>query len=134
MWCKYQQCYEILRIGGLTDPLSVMSSWKEKFFICSISWSKKNLPWFSKYWRQPVIIHFVKTCQQYLDEFDIKLSFKEIENMYQWTFKKLVKEKTAGLKYLPTYKNRIKPQIFIIMIYRCKNILLMETARKTFLS
>ena len=82
----------------------------------------------------PLKNDFVKTCQQYLDEFDIKLSFKEIENMYQWTFKKLVKEKTAGLKYLPTYKNRIKPQIFIIMIYRCKNILLMETARKTFLS
>ena len=45
---------------------------------------------------------FVKTCQQYLDDLDIKLSFQEIENMSKWTFKKLVLEKTkeAGLKYL----------------------------------
>ena len=51
---------------------------------------------------------FVKTCQQYLDELDIKLSFEEIENMSKWTFKKLVKEKTkaAGLKYLMDQKGQ----------------------------
>ena len=39
---------------------------------------------------------------------DIKLTFKEIENMSVWSFKKLVKSKTkaAGLKYLLGQKER----------------------------
>ena len=42
---------------------------------------------------------FVKTCQQYLDDLDIKLCFQEIEKMSMWTFKKLGQEKNklAGL-------------------------------------
>ena len=50
----------------------------------------------------PIKNDFVKTCEKYLEILDIKLSFSEIENLSQWSFKKLVKEKTkqAGLKYL----------------------------------
>ena len=56
----------------------------------------------------PIKNDFVKTCENYLEELDIKLSFQEIGNMSQWTFKRLVKEKTktAGLKYLLGQKER----------------------------
>ena len=44
----------------------------------------------------------MKSCEEYLTILDIKLSYREIEEMSEWTFKKLVKVKTeaAGLKYL----------------------------------
>ena len=50
----------------------------------------------------PIKNDFVKTCEEYLNILDIKLSFEEIEGMSQWSFKKLVKAKTeaAGLRYL----------------------------------
>ena len=56
----------------------------------------------------PIKNDFVKTCENYLEELDIKLSFQETGNMSQWTFKRLVKEKTktAGLKYLLGQKER----------------------------
>ena len=56
----------------------------------------------------PIKNDFVKSCTNYMDELDIKLSFQEIENMSKWTFKKLVKEKTkaAGLKYLLGQKEK----------------------------
>jgi hypothetical protein len=51
---------------------------------------------------------FVKICQKYLDTLDIKMTFSEIENMCNWQFKKLVKEKTslAALSYLISQKNK----------------------------
>ena len=59
-------------------------------------------------WEKPIKNDFIKTCEKYLDILDIKLSFKEIENMSVWSFKKLVKSKTkaAGLKYLLAQKER----------------------------
>ena len=58
--------------------------------------------------KNPIKNDFVKTCERYLNVLDIKLSFQEIENMSEWSFKKLVKTKTkeAGFKYLlvsPTF-------------------------------
>ena len=60
-------------------------------------------------WENPIKNDFVKTCEEYLNILDIQLSFKEIEEMSQWRFKKLVKVKTeaAGLKYL---QGQIKKQ------------------------
>ena len=53
-------------------------------------------------WENPIKNDFVKTCKEYLATLEINLSFQEIEEMSQWSFKKMVKEKTeaAGLKYL----------------------------------
>ena len=50
----------------------------------------------------PIKNDFVKTCEEYLNILDIKLSFQEIEKMSEWRFKKLVKAKTeaAGFRYL----------------------------------
>ena len=50
---------------------------------------------------------FVQTCIKYLETLDIQLSFKEIEEMSAWRFKKLVKQKAklAALKYLLEKKN-----------------------------
>ena len=50
----------------------------------------------------------MKTCENYLEDLAIKLSFQEIGNMYQWTFKRLVKEKTktAELMYLLSQKQK----------------------------
>ena len=41
-------------------------------------------------WEKPIKNDFIKTCEKYLDILDIKLSFKEIENMSVWSFKQLV--------------------------------------------
>ena len=51
---------------------------------------------------------FVTSCQKNLNVLGISLSFLEIENMSQWSFKKLVKEKTAlaGFKYLVDEKEK----------------------------
>ena len=56
----------------------------------------------------PIKNDFVNTCKEYLEHLDISLSFQEIENMSQWSFKKLVKAKTeaAGLKYLLSQKEK----------------------------
>ena len=50
----------------------------------------------------PLNNDFVKTCKKYLKTLDINLTFMEIEEMTNWRFKKLVKEKTnlAGWNYL----------------------------------
>ena len=51
---------------------------------------------------------FVHTCKKYLKTLDIDLSFKEIESMSKFTFKKLVKEKikSAAFVYLEEQKNK----------------------------
>ena len=51
---------------------------------------------------------FGKTCKDYLSVLDIKLSFEEMEKMTEWSFKKLVKEKTekAAFKFLITEKEK----------------------------
>ena len=45
---------------------------------------------------------FIKTCTGYLKILDIKLSFQEMKEMSEWSFKKLVKNRTekAAFKYL----------------------------------
>ena len=42
----------------------------------------------------PINNDFVKICKKYLNILEINLSFKEIDEMSNWTFKKLVKEQT----------------------------------------
>ena len=56
----------------------------------------------------PIKNDFVNTCKEYLENLDISLSFQEIENMSQWSFKNLVKAKTeaAGFKYLLSQKEK----------------------------
>ena len=51
---------------------------------------------------------FVKTCENYLKILEINLSFEQIEKLSQWSFKKMVKEKTvqAGFKYLMNEKQK----------------------------
>jgi hypothetical protein len=51
---------------------------------------------------------FVKTCEVYLAQLKINLTFEEIIKMSQYKFKKLVKEKTreAGFFYLIEEKYR----------------------------
>ena len=51
---------------------------------------------------------FVENCRKYLKILDINMSFEEIKNTSNWTFKKLVKAKTteAGFRYLLTEKNK----------------------------
>ena len=58
--------------------------------------------------KNPIKNDFVKTCERYLNILNIKLSFQEIENMSEWSFKKLVKTKTkeAGFKYLLAEKEK----------------------------
>ena len=58
---------------------------------------------------------FVQTCIKYLEILDIQLSFKEIEEMSVWKFKKLVKEKTklAAFRYLLEKKNEPNKQLKI---------------------
>ena len=58
---------------------------------------------------------FVQTCIKYLETLDIQLSFKEIEEMSAWRFKKLVKQKAklAALKYLLEKKNEPNKQLKI---------------------
>ena len=58
---------------------------------------------------------FVQTCIKYLETLDIQLSFKEIEEMSVWSFKKLVKQKSkvAALKYLLEKKNEPNKQLKI---------------------
>jgi hypothetical protein len=80
-------------------------------------------------WENPIKNDFVKTCEEYMNTLDIKLSFDEIEEMSQWSLKKLVKAKTeaAGLRYL---QGHIKKQTKAsdIVICESKNILLVVTA------
>ena len=70
-------------------------------------------------WENPIKNDFVKTCEEYLNILDIKLSFKEIEEMSEWNLKKLVKVKTeaAGLKYL---QGQIKKQTKASNIQYCE--------------
>ena len=51
---------------------------------------------------------FVYTCKKYLEALKINLSFDEIEKMSNYTFKKLLKEKTrsAVFEYLKEQKNK----------------------------
>ena len=50
----------------------------------------------------PLNNDFVKTCQKYLNQLNIHLSFAELEKMSKWKIKKLVKQQTvkAAFKYL----------------------------------
>ena len=67
----------------------------------------------------PINNDFVKICKKYLDILEINLSFKEIEEMSNWTFKKLVKEQTkkAAFKYLMEKKNQPNKQTKISQIF-----------------
>ena len=58
---------------------------------------------------------FVQTCIKYLEILDIHLSFKEIEEMSVWCFKKLVKQKSklAAFRYLLEKKNEPNKQLKI---------------------
>ena len=38
-------------------------------------------------WENPIKNDFVKTCEEYMNTLDIKLSFDEIEEMFQWSLK-----------------------------------------------
>ena len=51
---------------------------------------------------------FVKICIEYMDVFDIKMSFKDVEKMSTSSFKKLVKEKTrnAAFNFLSKEKEK----------------------------
>ena len=50
----------------------------------------------------PVHNDFVKTCEKYLKQLNINLTFEQLGEMSTWSVKKLVKEKTstAAFKYL----------------------------------
>ena len=54
----------------------------------------------------PLKNDFVSTCQKYMKNLDINLSFEEIEKMSKYSFKKVLKEKTtcAAFKYLTGQK------------------------------
>ena len=56
----------------------------------------------------PIKNDFVLTCQKYLECLNIKLTFKEIKEMSEYSFKKFVKEQTkeAAFKYLIGLKNK----------------------------
>ena len=57
---------------------------------------------------QPIKNDFVKTCQKYLESLDINLTFENIREMSEYSFKKMVKQKTidAAFKYLIEQKNK----------------------------
>ena len=50
----------------------------------------------------PVKNDFVQTCERYLSTLNLNLTFSEIEQMGNWKFKKMVKEKVklAAFNYL----------------------------------
>ena len=56
----------------------------------------------------PVHNDFVKTCEKYLKQLNINLTFEQLGEMSTWSVKKLVKEKTstAAFKYLLEIKNK----------------------------
>ena len=51
---------------------------------------------------------FVKTCESYLSQLKINMTFEELSQMSKWSVKKLVKDKTqeAGFSYLLNEKNK----------------------------
>ena len=58
--------------------------------------------------QNPLNNDFVKTCEKYLKQLDINLTFEQIGLLSPWSIKKLVKEKTAAaaFKYLLEIKNK----------------------------
>ena len=56
----------------------------------------------------PVNNNFDKTCEKYLKQLNIKITFEQLGAMSTWSVKKLVKEKTstAAFKYLLEIKNK----------------------------
>ena len=50
----------------------------------------------------------MQTCEYYLKQLDINMTFEELGKLSTWSCKKLVKEKTseAGFKYLINLKNK----------------------------
>ena len=50
----------------------------------------------------PLRNDFFETCESYLKQLDINMTFEELGKLSSWRCKKLVKEKTseAGFKYL----------------------------------
>ena len=56
----------------------------------------------------PINNDFVKTCEKYLKQLDINLTFEQIGLLSPWSVKKLVKERTAAaaFKYLLEIKNK----------------------------
>ena len=58
--------------------------------------------------QNPLNNDFVKTCNKYLQQLDIHLTFEQLGCLSAWNVKKLVKEKTAAaaFKYLMEIKNK----------------------------
>ena len=56
----------------------------------------------------PTKNYFVNTCLGYLEILDIKLTFQEIKEMSEWSFKRLVKNRTkiSAFKYLLKEKEK----------------------------
>ena len=56
----------------------------------------------------PVKNDFVQTCESYLKQLDINMTFEELGKLSTWSCKKLVKVKTseAGFRYLINLKNK----------------------------
>ena len=56
----------------------------------------------------PLKNDFVQTCNKYLETLEIKLTYEKIEEMSEFSFKKIVKQKTieAAFKYLMEQKNK----------------------------
>ena len=56
----------------------------------------------------PLKNDFVQTCNKYLETLEIKLTYENIEEMSEFSFKKIVKQKTieAAFKYLMEQKNK----------------------------
>jgi hypothetical protein len=56
----------------------------------------------------PLKNDFVQTCESYLKQLDINMTFKELGKLSTWSCKKLVKMKTseAGFRYLINLKNK----------------------------
>ena len=56
----------------------------------------------------PIKNDFVKTCESYLKQLNMNMTFEELSKMSKWSVKELVKSKTheAAFSYLLTEKNK----------------------------
>ena len=56
----------------------------------------------------PIKNDFVKTCESYLTQLNMDMTFEELSKMSKWSVKELVKSKTheAAFSYLLTEKNK----------------------------
>ena len=58
--------------------------------------------------KNPIKNDFVQTCEKYLSELNINLTFKQFGNLSKWSVRKLVKHKVteAAFIYLQEEKNK----------------------------